>query len=115
MTSTCYRNKILQLFGHMFAMRPRILPENRYWADYYLSKVWKVGVEVTKSLRALSNVPEHLEGRFKAYVDYEEERIRKNLEDIRYDIDALGTVYVVAGPGRIEKVRLSRCLGTRHD
>ncbi len=86
-----------------------MLPENRYWVDYYLSKVWKVGVEMTKSLRAPSNVPDNLEGRFKAYVDYEEDRIRKNLEDIRYDIDALDTVYVVAGPGRIEKVSLFCC------
>ena len=30
--------------------------------------------------------------------------MRQNLHDIKFDIDALDTVYVVAGPGRIEKV-----------
>lgn len=44
--------------------------------------------------------------KFQAYMDHEEERITKNLEAIHYDIDALDTVYVVAGPGRIEKVRI---------
>ncbi|PSS05479.1 hypothetical protein PHLCEN_2v3761 [Hermanssonia centrifuga] len=100
--SSRYRDRIVGLFEQMFAMRCELRPENRYWADYYLSNVWPVAFELTQSLRP-ANVAEHIEDKFQTYADFEEERIRKNLEDIRFDIDALDTVYVVAGPGRIEK------------
>lgn len=60
--------------------------------------------ELVKAFRP-ANVPEHVEAKFQAFADLEEERMRQNLADIRFDIDALDTVYVVAGPGRIEKVR----------
>lgn len=88
----------------MFALLGDVLPQNRYWADHYLQHVWPVAYELVKSLHPTS-VPEHIESKFQAYVDFEEERIRRNLADINFDIDALDTVYVVAGPGRIEKVR----------
>ncbi|KAI0701233.1 hypothetical protein BC835DRAFT_271177 [Cytidiella melzeri] len=101
-TSAKYGEYILELFNHLFSMRSSLLPENRYWADYYLKTVWPVAFELIKSFRP-ANVPEHIEAKFKAYTEHEESRMRKNLEDIRFDIDALDTVYVVAGPGRIEK------------
>ncbi len=84
-------------------MRSSLLPENRYWADYYLKTVWPVAFELIKSFRP-ANIPEHVQAKFQSYTEHEESRMRKNLEDIRFDIDALDTVYVVAGPGRIEKV-----------
>lgn len=87
----------------MFALLGDVLPQNRYWTDYYLQHVWPVAYELVKALHPAS-VPEHIESKFQAYVDFEEERIRRNLADIKFDIDALDTVYVVAGPGRIEKV-----------
>lgn len=101
--SSRYGEKVLGLLNHLFAIRDELLPENRYWADYYLRSVWPVAFELVKALRP-ANVPEHVEGKFQAFADLEEERIRQNLSDIRFDIDALDTVYVVAGPGRIEKV-----------
>ena len=103
-TAGRYRDRIMGLFSHMFSMRPQIKAENRYWVDYYLRSVWPVAFELTQSLRP-ANVSEHIEDKFAAFAEFEEERIRKNLEDIHYDIDALDTVYVVSGPGRIEKVR----------
>lgn len=87
----------------MYGLRSRLLPENHYWADYYLRKVWSSVVEITAGLQT-PDLPDHLEAKFEPYISHEEERIRKNLQDIRFDIDALDTVYVVAGPGRIEKV-----------
>lgn len=104
--SAQYGESILELFDHLFSLRSSLLPENRYWADYYLKTVWPVAFELIKSFRP-ANVPEHIQAKFRAYTEYEETRIRKNLEDIRFDIDALDTVYVVAGPGRIEKVSSS--------
>ena len=104
-TSAKYGAQILELFNHLFSIRSTLLPENRYWADYYLKNVWPVAFELIKSFRS-ANIPDHIEAKFKDYAEYEENRIRKNLEDIRFDIDALDTVYVVAGPGRIEKVSI---------
>ena len=95
----------MSLFNQMFALRSSLKAENRYWADYYLRNVWPAAFELSQSLRS-ANVAEHIEDKFQAFADYEEDRIRKNLEDIHFDIDALDTVYVVAGPGRIEKVRV---------
>lgn len=102
-TSAKYGEQILELFSHLFSIRSSLLPENRSWADYYLKTIWPVAFELIKSFRP-ANIAEHVQAKFTAYTEYEENRIRNNLEDIRFDIDALDTVYVVAGPGRIEKV-----------
>ncbi|KAI0090196.1 hypothetical protein BDY19DRAFT_887919 [Irpex rosettiformis] len=101
-TSAKYGESILELLNHLFSIRSSLLPENRYWADYYLKTVWPVAFELIKSFRP-ADIPEHIHAKFEAYTECEENRLRKNLEDIRFDIDALDTVYVVAGPGRIEK------------
>lgn len=90
----------------MHVMKSAVLPENRDLVEYYIYKVWRVGVELTISFRKPESLPDWLETKFQEYVTYEEERIKKNLKDIRYDIDALDTVYIVAGPGRIEKVSI---------
>ena len=100
-----YVGKIRNIVGHMHAMRASVLPENRHWVDYYLGKVWQLGHTFAASLRFPQSLPDWLEGKFQEYVTFEEERIRRNLSDIHYDIDALDTVYIVAGPGRIEKAR----------
>ena len=104
--ATAYNQKIFDIFAHMHAMRADILPENRYWVDYYLHKVWRYGYTFTSSLQVPGALPDWLSAKFEAYRSYEEDRIRQNLRDIRYDIDALNTVYVVARPAKIEKVRL---------
>ena len=88
----------------MHSVRRSVLPENRFWVDYYLGKVWQRAAQLCHSLALLGELPPWLEDKFKAYVDCEEKRIKDNLSSVRYDIDALDTVYIVAGPGRIEKV-----------
>ena len=102
-----YSKHIFNIFTHMNERRTQVLPENRYWVEYYLRKVWQIAYELFASFRWPTNLPDWLEEKFKDYVTYEEERIRKNLKDVHYDIDALDTVSIVAGPGRIEKVRPS--------
>ena len=96
----------------MHEMRAHVLPINRFGVEYYLQKVWKVGFEMCIPLtqkKYLKHLPDWLEEKFSDYVRYVEERIRKNLEDVKYDLDELATVYIVTGPGRIEKVaQLSR-------
>lgn len=94
----------------IYSSIPYLLPENRKFADYYLATVWKFVAQITMALQYPNEVPEHLADKFTAYVEHEEERLKKNLELIKYDIDALDTVHVVAG-GRIEKVHAFRnCL-----
>ena len=90
----------------MFDLRDQVLPVNRGYVDYYLRQTWGIASELAKSLQApVTTIPDYAEEKFKEYVQYEEDRIRKNLSGIKYDIDALETVYGVVGPGRIEKVR----------
>lgn len=85
----------------MLDMLSQLLPENRYCADRYLTTVWPIAVTLTMSLdRDYS----YLQGRFQEYVDIEEERIQKNLEAVHYRIDAVDTLYLMVGSGRIEKV-----------
>lgn len=92
----------------MSVMRDRILPINRGFAEEYLLSIWAISAELTKALSPpASKLPKYAIDIFKQYVQYEEDRIRKNLVAIKYDIDALETVYAVVGPGRIEKVRTS--------
>ncbi|TCD69752.1 hypothetical protein EIP91_006288 [Steccherinum ochraceum] len=95
-----YVNAIHQIFAAMFDLLPSLLPRNRFWADYYLDRVWPYAAELLFALRK-RDLPD-LDYKFRPYVEKEEERIRNNLKEIRYDIDALDTVHVVAGPGRIE-------------
>ena len=56
--------------------------------------------------RNRDNTTHLVETKFKEYVGYEEERIKRNLQKIKYDIDASDTVYIVAGPERIEQARV---------
>ncbi|THH29709.1 hypothetical protein EUX98_g4473 [Antrodiella citrinella] len=95
-----YAKAIHEILSAMFDMRPKLLPRNRYWADYHLDRVWPYIAELILDLRK-REVPD-LEHKFRPFMLKEEERIRGNLRDIRYDIDALDTVPVVAGPGRTE-------------
>ncbi|KAI0960928.1 hypothetical protein AcV7_000168 [Taiwanofungus camphoratus] len=99
-TATEYRDKIQGILQQMLDMLSQLLPENRYCADRYLTTVWPIAVTLTMSLdRDYS----YLQGRFQEYVDIEEERIQKNLEAVHYRIDAVDTLYLMVGSGRIEK------------
>ncbi len=88
-------------------MRSKILPENRRLVDNYLQKVWSSGVKLVEALQPVNNVPSHIKAKFLPYVQYEEERIAQNLDGIKYNVDALDTVYMVIGPGRLENVSRS--------
>ena len=105
--SAKYCTKILDIFAIMFAMRSEVLPENRYWTDHYLNETFQVGAELTMSFRKPENVPDGLDAKFQKYVDHEEGRIAAKLREFKYDIDALDTVYIIAGPPRSdEKTRV---------
>lgn len=45
-----------------------------------------------------------LMAKFEPWVSSEEERLKKDLEEIHYDLDDPATVTLITGPGRIEMV-----------
>ena len=103
MTTTKYRDMIANICAKMFAIRPYIHPANRHAVDKYLQTVWHKITTLTLSF-VNANQPDSLQERFRSYVEAEEKRLREGLETVRYDIDAMDTLLLVTGPGRIEKV-----------
>ncbi|KAI1785192.1 hypothetical protein LXA43DRAFT_1100597 [Ganoderma leucocontextum] len=79
MTATKYQGMITSICAKMFAIRSQVLPANRHAVDKYLQTVWK-------NISILGN-----------------SRLREGLETVKYDIDAMDTLLLVTGPGRIEK------------
>ena len=88
----------------MFSLKSHIHPAVRSSVDTYLHTVWTGISELTSSLEPY-HPPEGLLEKFQSYIYEEEMRLREGLEAVRYDIDAMDTLVLVTGPGRIEKVR----------
>ncbi|KAJ6591119.1 hypothetical protein DFH09DRAFT_1138663 [Mycena vulgaris] len=97
-----YVNKINNLLSKMFAILPKIMPANKSSANSYLETVYRPIYTLTESLNGC-NVNEGLQERFATYVAAEEARLRVNLEAVQYDIDALDTLTLVTGEGRIDR------------
>ena len=79
----------------MFAIRAKVLPENRSWVDTYLEKAWLPAIKTCESLRPVKQIPSHVRTKFRPYVQLEERRIAQNLESVEYNLDALDTVKMV--------------------
>lgn len=107
MAAMRYRDMIVDICEKMFAIRPRIHLANRNPVNEYLETVWKRISTLTSSFVTTCQ-PESLQERFKSYVDAEEQRLREGLETVKYGIDAMDTLLLVTGPGRIEKVDTTR-------
>ncbi|KAI0373412.1 hypothetical protein BV20DRAFT_937448 [Pilatotrama ljubarskyi] len=102
MTATYYRDKIVQITAKMFSMESVIHAANAQAVEVYLETVWKRVCTLTSSVVGI-NQSDALKERFQDYVDAEEQRLREGLETVRYDIDAMDTLTLITGPGRIEK------------
>jgi len=104
MTCTSYCKKIEEIFDAMIRLSDEVLPENRTEVNEYICTAWtKVGI-FTRSIRWEMGTDE-LRAKFKSHVDAEEERLRKNLEGINYDIAEDYLAFLVMLPERIETVR----------
>jgi hypothetical protein len=90
----------------MFAILPAIRPENRASVNEYISTIY-TGVTTLESSVNACYTNDALQARFKTYVEGEEARLKGNLETVKYDIDAMDTLALVTGPGRIERVGVS--------
>lgn len=97
--------KVNDILDKMFSIRPHVLPRNKAAVDRYLRNVWKgVGTLTYSFANVTAGYPRPLRERFNSYVDSEEDRLRERLNAIGYNIDALDTLRLVTGPGRVEKV-----------
>ncbi|KAF7302096.1 hypothetical protein MIND_00776400 [Mycena indigotica] len=97
-----YAIKVRELLAKMFAVRLHVLPENRVAVNKYLETIYH-GVTTLHSGVNPCYINESLQEKFAPYFDGEEARLRGNLEAVKYDIDALNTLYLVTGQGRIER------------
>ena len=102
---TRYIVQIDQLLNKMFAVKSLVLPANRRFVERYLDAVWTLITELTLGFRR-AEWSDAMREKFESYVVEEEDRVRRKLETIRYDIDGADTLILVVGPGRIEKVLL---------
>jgi hypothetical protein len=102
---TRYVGKIRELLAKMFALRLSVLPANRGSVNKYLDSIYH-GVTTLHSALNPCYVNESLQEKFNDYVEVEETRLRGNLEAVSYDIDALNTLFLITGQGRIERVSL---------
>lgn len=98
-----YAAKIGELLAKMFAILPNIRPLNKSAVNAYLGAIYP-GVASLQNGVQDCTVNYALQQKFQSYIDSEENRLRRNLEAVKYDIDAADTLVLVTGPGRIEKV-----------
>ncbi|KAL6303383.1 hypothetical protein BKA93DRAFT_735065 [Sparassis latifolia] len=102
LAASAYKTRIDELLSKMFSLRPHIHPANRFAVESYLNSVWANVAKLTSSLQSCT-AAESLQARFRNYWEAEDQRIRRNLEDVRYRLEDMSTVTLVAGKGRIEK------------
>ena len=100
-----YVTKILKLLSWIRDTIPKVLPRNRIAVDRYFDIWWQVmqfiqGFEDNGA--ALEN--DLLLDRFQPFLQYQEDHFRRNLEKIKYRIDASDTLSLVVGQGPLEKV-----------
>ena len=88
----------------MVHLSEEALPENRSVVNEYISYAWTEVDIFTRSIQWEEGT-ETLREKFQSHVDAEEERLRKNFEGIKYDVDGYDSVYLVSRPGQIEAVR----------
>lgn len=104
-----YENKIFLILQEMDRLHKEALKENRYYIDTYLRHYALTGIEHTlrscKTSKEYNSICPELVSLTEAYTTGEEERLRRNLENIGYDMDSAATVTLITGPGRIERVR----------
>ncbi|TBU25683.1 hypothetical protein BD311DRAFT_780186 [Dichomitus squalens] len=112
--STWYINRIRTATSKMREALPSVLPLNRGDFDYHFTMHWPEAIAATVGFSECEDAT--LQDRFQEYIKSEEDRIRGNLEKIKYNIDSAETVLLVAGSGRIEKCFFPLvCLILEHD
>ena len=102
MACTNYCKKIEEIFDAMIRLADEVLPENRRGVNEYIWNVWMEATIFARSIKWEEGTNE-FRTKFQPHVDAEEERLRKNLDDIKYKIDSYDSVRLISH-GRIEAV-----------
>lgn len=103
MTCTSYCEKIDEIFDAMIRLTDEVLPENRKELIDYLSYVWGASMVWVGSIKRRQAIQE-IGDKFESYVIAEEERLHRDLEEIKYDIGSVETVMLIARNSRPETV-----------
>jgi hypothetical protein len=82
-----------------------VLPPNREAFDRYFEYTWASVHTLTAAVPSQNSGPDDSK-RFQSYLEAEEDRLGNNLRAVDYVIDGIDTLSLVAGVGRIEKVRI---------
>ncbi|PBK80159.1 hypothetical protein ARMGADRAFT_1021049 [Armillaria gallica] len=105
MTLVHYHEKISTLLEEMHTAAEQTLPANRVFMDLFLSAHPLCRVDVL-----LSGFKNTSRGgywsdwsKFLPYVQAEEERLKGQLEALKYNIDASDSLLLITGPGRLER------------
>jgi hypothetical protein len=98
-----YAEKIREVFAKMFAILPRVHASNQGPVNKYLSEVYQAVIAVEAAITPCY-INEALQGKFLAYIESEETRLKNGLETVHYDIDDMDTLALITGSGRIGKV-----------
>lgn len=101
-----HRRIIKDTIDDMFSLLPLIHPRNQTYAREYLSEIWQIVMTLVLSFEGRREYAKVLRDKFGDYIVGEEERIRKNLDQLNYRVDSVETLYIILGPGRLEKVKL---------
>jgi hypothetical protein len=103
-----YAHKIDELFAKIAGLRSMVLPPNRAAVDRYITGVWVCVHQLTAAVLSQKSTqksgPEDSK-RFESHLKAEEARLGNNLQAVHYVIDGVDTLPLIAGVGRIEKVR----------
>lgn len=113
-----YARKIEELFAKMEGVRSVVLPPNREVIDGYFGYVWRAVHTLTASVLLQSSSQSSGSDdpkTFKPYLEAEEVRLGNNLRAVDYIIDGIDTIPLIAGVGRIEKVRIRNAFSTPLD
>ena len=105
-----YSRKIEDLFAKMEGVRSVVLPPNREAIDRYFASVWLVVHALTAPILSESSESSGSDdiNKFDSYLEAEEARLGNNLRAVDYVIDGIDTIPLIAGIGRIEKVRIQQ-------
>ncbi|KAF8579017.1 hypothetical protein K439DRAFT_1620875 [Ramaria rubella] len=94
--------RIRYTFNQMFSLLPMLLPANQGLAGAYLNSIWKPVVTFLEPFRTKMESDDNLDYNFQSYNNSEHTRMKSNLQAVRYYIDGIDTLELVAGDGRIE-------------
>ena len=108
-----YAHKIEDLIAKMEGVRGLVLPPNREAVDQYHIYIWDAIHTLTAAAlsqsSSQSSVPDDRK-KFESYLEAEEARLGNNLRAVDYVIDGFDTLSLIAGVGRMEKVRIQQCM-----